>query len=230
MSSDISARLCSMNSKGHPETLVAAQPGNTNALRSGVHSPRLIEARAAEIVAELGSAMELDEMGKIALWALGRLMAAIEAIDRDLGDRGLTDSRGKERYLLKLRERSLRQLDEATERVLQAQARVRKNRMLDPASEVEGETVDYVRALQRLALGYDPDARASDQFAALKFLIGLDRKGTTSNFRPKVDPYLDDPEIGEEVVMLRDELEQAEKQAHLEWLHQSLSETRSRHS
>ena len=42
-----------MNKRGHPETLVASQLGNTNALKHGVHSPRLIQARAAEIATEL---------------------------------------------------------------------------------------------------------------------------------------------------------------------------------
>jgi hypothetical protein len=42
-----------MNKGGHPETLVASQPGNANALKHGVHSPRLIQARATEIVTEL---------------------------------------------------------------------------------------------------------------------------------------------------------------------------------
>jgi hypothetical protein len=42
-----------MNKRGNPGTLVAAQPGNANAARHGVHSPRLIQARAAEIATEL---------------------------------------------------------------------------------------------------------------------------------------------------------------------------------
>jgi hypothetical protein len=41
-----------MNNDGHPETLVASQPGNANALKHGVHSPRLIQARAAEIATD----------------------------------------------------------------------------------------------------------------------------------------------------------------------------------
>ena len=42
-----------MNKRGHPETLVASQLGNANALKHGAHSPRLIQARAAEIATEL---------------------------------------------------------------------------------------------------------------------------------------------------------------------------------
>jgi hypothetical protein len=195
-------------------------------LRTGVHSPRVIEARATEIVAELESAVELDAMGKIALWALARLMAVIEAIDRDLSDRGLTDRKGEERYLLKLRERSLRQLDQAMERVSEAQARVRKDRIIDSASDVVGERVDYIRALQVIALGHDPDARLRDRLAAIKSLLELGSRGTTSALRPRADPYADDPEIGEEVGRLRDELTRAEKEAHVKSLRHQLDETR----
>jgi hypothetical protein len=42
-----------MNKRGNPGTLVAAQPGNANADRHGVHAPRLVQARAAEIATEL---------------------------------------------------------------------------------------------------------------------------------------------------------------------------------
>jgi len=38
-----------MNKRGHPETLVAARPGNRNAVRHGAHSPRLIQKRAAVV-------------------------------------------------------------------------------------------------------------------------------------------------------------------------------------
>jgi hypothetical protein len=42
------------------------------------------------------------------------------------------------------------------------------------------EFPDYVRALQRIALGHDATATASDQLAAVKELLKLDAKGTTS--------------------------------------------------
>src|SRR6266536_3186451 len=90
-----------MNKGGHPETLVAAQPGNANALKHGVHSPRLIQARAAEIA-------------------------------------------------------------------------------------------DYVRALQRIALGQDPSGSARDRLAALKELLKLEKKGTTSYIEGASE---DDPEV-----------------------------------
>jgi hypothetical protein len=48
-----------MNTRGNPKRLVAAQPGNLNAVKQRVHSPRLIQARAAEIASELTRSFEL---------------------------------------------------------------------------------------------------------------------------------------------------------------------------
>ena len=134
MPSAASATLIAMNPKGHSANLVAEHPGNTNALRSGAHSPRLIEARAAEIVEDIGIANELDAMGKVSLWTLGRQLAVLEFIEQDLSERGFTDRNGKERYLIQRRERNVRLANEALDRVLEAQARARKQLMIDSRS------------------------------------------------------------------------------------------------
>ena len=42
-----------MNKRGNPQSLVAAHPENLNAVKQGIHSPRLIQERAAEIESEL---------------------------------------------------------------------------------------------------------------------------------------------------------------------------------
>lgn len=42
-----------MNKHGNPSNLIPAHPGNLNAAKHGIHSPRLIQARAAEIADEL---------------------------------------------------------------------------------------------------------------------------------------------------------------------------------
>jgi hypothetical protein len=84
-----------MNKGGHPETLVAAQPGNANALKHGVHSPRLIQARAAEIATELTRSWDFSPTQRLAVHEAARCMAILEAIDRDLDDRGLVDKGGK---------------------------------------------------------------------------------------------------------------------------------------
>ena len=213
-----------MNQEGHPSTLVAAQSGNTNAVTFGAHSPRLIEQRARELADESGLAEQLDETGKIALAELTRVAAIVEAIDHDLSVKGVSDRNGKERYLVARRERYSRRLMELSDRVLEAQARIRKQAILDPSYEVVGERSDYIRAAQVIALGHDPRARPRDELDALKLLTSLGREGTTSYFKPKTkpkpsdDPYADDPEIGDEVAMLHEEIERAKKRAHLEHL------------
>ena len=197
-----------------------------NALKSGVHSPRSIEARAAEIVADLDIAEELDEMGKIALWGLARQVAVVEFIDRELSERGLADRNGKESYLLQRRERHFRLMNEAQDRVLEALRRAAKQKTIESPDDVIGETADYVRALQVIALDHDPEARVSDRLSALKLLLDLRAAGTTRYYKPKQDPYLNDPEIGDEVAMLREELRDARRSAHLEALRNQIIETR----
>ena len=82
-----------MNKRGNPETLVSAQPGNMNAVRQGAHSPRLIQARAAEIAAELTQSFAFSPTQRLAVHEATRCMAILEAIDRDLDERGLEDKR-----------------------------------------------------------------------------------------------------------------------------------------
>src|SRR6266536_3568227 len=101
-----------MNKGGHPETLVAAQPGNANAVKHGVHSPRLIQARAAEIVTELTQAFEFSPTERLAVHEAARCIAILEAIDRDFDERGLVDKAGRPRYLLNHRSRTSRQLEQ----------------------------------------------------------------------------------------------------------------------
>jgi hypothetical protein len=175
-----------MNPKGNPVSLVAAHPGNLNALKSGAHSPRLIEARAAEIMSEFAGVEELDDEGRVALRELARLEALIEAIDHDLDARGVTDREGKERYLLQRRERYSRQLMETMERVGRARVRARRHSAPDG---VVGERRDYVRQLQAIALGHEREASVSERIAALKLLLALESRGTTSYFeQPPADP------------------------------------------
>jgi hypothetical protein len=214
-----------MNPKGHAPTLVAAQQGNTNAVTFGAHSPRLIEQRARELEEETGLADQLDAAGKIVLREGTRIAAVIEAIDHDLSAKGVSDRNGKERYLVARRERYSRRLMELSDRVLEAQRRSRKETALDSSYEVVGERADYVRALQIIALGHDPEARVSDRINCLKLLTDLGSQGTTSRFKPKSteDPYLSDPEIGEEVAALHEEIAWAEKRGHLRHLEERVT-------
>jgi hypothetical protein len=165
-----------MNKRGNPESLVASQPGNLNAAKQGVHSPRLIQARAAEIASELTESFEFSPAERLAAHEAARCIAILEAIDRDLDQRGLVDKDGAPRYLLNHRSRTSRQLEQWLEKVSAAIERNTKSEPEPPRADFP----DYVRALQRIALGHEATATAQDKLAALKELLKLGIRGTTS--------------------------------------------------
>jgi hypothetical protein len=165
-----------MNKRGHTKSLVGSHPGNLNAAKQGVHSPRLIQARAAEIASELTQAVEFSPTEQLAVYEAARCIAILEAIDRDLDERGLVDKEGKPRYLLNHRSRTSRQLEQWLDKVTAAIER----KAASERAPARAELPDYVRALQRIALGQDATATASDQLAAVKELLKLGAKGTTS--------------------------------------------------
>jgi hypothetical protein len=165
-----------MNKRGNPQSLVASHPGNLNAAKQGVHSPRLIQARAAEIAGELTQSFEFSPAERLAVQEAARCIAILEAIDRDLDQRGLVDKDGTPRYLLNHRSRTSRQLEQWLERV---SAAIERNTASEPEPP-RADFPDYVRALQRIALGNDTTATARDQLAALKELLKLGFRGTTS--------------------------------------------------
>jgi hypothetical protein len=177
-----------MNTRGHPETLVASQLGNANALKHGVHSPRLIQARAAEIASELTQSFEFSPTQRLAVHEAARCMAILEAIDRDLDERGLVDKGGKPRYLLNHRWRVSRQLDHWLAKISEAIER----QSAEGEEPSRAEFADYVRELQRIALGQDPSGSARDRLAALRELLKLEKRGTTSYIEGASE---DDPEV-----------------------------------
>ena len=103
--------LINMNKNGNPGSLVAAHPGNTNAAKYGVYSPRIAEPRVAEIVAEFTQRFEFSANEQIALGGFARSAAILERIDLDLMERGIVDKRGEARSLLNHRARVERQLE-----------------------------------------------------------------------------------------------------------------------
>lgn len=106
-----------MNKKGNPKTLRASQIGNLNALTSGVYSQRARSDREHEIKCALLAAPFAVPLDELAAMEVARLISIIEAADRDLDERGLTDHLGEPRGLVEYRirlsgrlERWLRQL------------------------------------------------------------------------------------------------------------------------
>jgi hypothetical protein len=92
-----------MNRRGNPRTLRAAQPDNLNALRSGVYSSRARSEREQEIerlLMDLPFAVPIDEIGA---HEIASLLAIIDAADADLALRGLTGKRGEVRTLVDYR-------------------------------------------------------------------------------------------------------------------------------
>jgi len=175
-----------MNKRGNSKSLVASHPGNLNAAKQGVHSPRLIQARAAEIASELTQSFEFSPAERLAVHEAARCIAILEAIDRDLDQRGLVDGEGKPRYLLNHRSRTSRQLEQWLEKISAAIERQAASEQAPPRADFP----DYVRALQRIALGQDATATARDRLAALKELLGLEAKGTTSYLERPAQPEL----------------------------------------
>jgi hypothetical protein len=105
-----------VNREGHPETLVAAHPGNANALRYGVFSERLRDPRAREIadaIMEQPHTTAVDELGAI---EIGKLVALLEAVDSDIAERGVTKRNGDLRAVVDLRLRASRRLAEWLDR------------------------------------------------------------------------------------------------------------------
>jgi len=174
-----------MNKHGNPKSLVPSHPGNLNAAKEGVHSPRLIQARAAEIAGELTQSFQFSPAELLAVHEAARCIAILEAIDRDLDQRGLVDRKGEPRYLLNHRSRTSRQLEQWLDKVTAAIER----KAASERAPARAEFPDYVRALQRIALGHEATATASDQLAAVRELLKLGATGTTS--------YLERPALSE---------------------------------
>jgi hypothetical protein len=162
--------LIHMNKTGSLESLVAAHPGNTNAARYGVYSPRLTEPRAAEIVAELTQSYEFSVTQRIAVVEAARCLAILEAIERDLSERGVVDKRGEPRSLLKLRSRIVRELDHWLSKITPTMER----QATSEQPVVPPGRSDYIRELQWIAFGHDAAASARDRVSALKELVEID--------------------------------------------------------
>jgi hypothetical protein len=79
------------------------------------------------------------------------------------------------RYLLNHRWRVSRQLDHWLERIGQAIQRQQAGQ-----EQPRAEFADYVRELQRIALGQDTSGSARDRLGALKELLKLERRGSSS--------------------------------------------------
>jgi len=158
-----------VNKNGNPGTLVASHPRNTNAARYGVYSARLSEARATEIEQSLVQSLEFSATERIAVHQLASCMATLEAINRDIDERGLVDKRGEARSLLNHRARISRELERWLDKVSPAIDRQTSDVRQQPAGRA-----DYIRELERIAFGDDSTVRPRDQLTAINMFLELD--------------------------------------------------------
>jgi hypothetical protein len=100
-----------MNTKGTPKNLVASQPGNSNALRHGAYSQRVLESRVPQIVDELMGSEPFLPTDRFVVEEIARLWNLIQAIDEDLAERGLRRRDGGARSLIELRLRASGRLE-----------------------------------------------------------------------------------------------------------------------
>ena len=157
-----------MNKVGNVASLVASHPGNVNAVKHGAYSGRLMQERAAELIVGLVGSCTLSPSEQVAVGEVAQLMATLEAIDRDLDERGLVDKKGESRSILNHRARISRQLDRWLERVANTIDRQSAPSRMGLASEE-----DLRGALEWIALGHDRTATAHDRLLALTALSKL---------------------------------------------------------
>src|SRR5436309_2309604 len=86
-----------MNSRGTPQNLKAAHPGNRNAARAGVYSTAMREERARALKKELARRPFGEVVEDIRLQDLAGLLALRDLLDADIVVNGVTSGRGKSR-------------------------------------------------------------------------------------------------------------------------------------
>jgi len=109
-----------MNAKGHVPTLVAAHPGNRNAVKSGVYSPTALAARIHELDAAIAARPAREAAADLLRREVASLTVLGEAMDEALARDGLHSRRGEPRTLVSQRLR----VNEKLRRTLEAYQQV----------------------------------------------------------------------------------------------------------
>jgi hypothetical protein len=124
-----------VNKRGHPQTLVAAHPGNRNAVKSGVFSPATLAPR----IQELEIAISERRPEEVAVDFLERELAALgalaEAMDESFASSGVIGRMGEPRTLVNLRLRLNDRLRKTLDRYVTAERAAPHG----PPSEATGE-------------------------------------------------------------------------------------------
>jgi hypothetical protein len=93
----------SMNKDGHPQTLVAAQRGNSNAVTFAVFSPRSRSDRVREWEAAIADRPGEEVVAAMLRRELAAVAALGDALDDAIADKGVLGRRGEPRTLVSLR-------------------------------------------------------------------------------------------------------------------------------
>ncbi len=99
-----------MNEHGHPATLRSAQPGNRNAMKTGVYSARARAERAAEIRAAAAGVSTFELAVAAVRDERSRLDELRKALDADIADHGPSTRAGAAREQFAQRSSVVRQL------------------------------------------------------------------------------------------------------------------------
>lgn len=176
-----------MNSQGTSTNLVAAHPGNTNAVTHGIYSETLISARAAEIEDELHRESAFSPAQRLTVSALARCTATLEAIERVIDAFGVSSTKGVPSPFLDHWLRVSRRHDQLLSQLSCTMDRQWMTHQPLPALETNA----YIEELQRIALGQDTTASARERITANKELRerGESTRGSnqvvTIMFRPE---------------------------------------------
>jgi hypothetical protein len=92
-----------VNEKGHAKTLVASQPGNTNAVKAGVYSARILEPRVRDLADEFEALPVAELRAQLLRLELAGLSVLAEAADQTLAKGGLVGRDEKPRTVAQLR-------------------------------------------------------------------------------------------------------------------------------
>jgi hypothetical protein len=181
-----------MNKNGTLSNLRSSHSGNKNAVTHGLYSNSLISERAAEIEDELVRRFEFSPTQRMVVSALARCKAQLEAIERVIDDPGVSDKNGLPSPFLDYSLRVSRRHDEL---LAQLAPTIDRQWAADHQLPAPGDD-DYMREMQRIALGKDPTANARDRIAAHKQLREyearqkqLEPKFMTVFFRPPTGSY-----------------------------------------
>ncbi len=136
-----------------------------------------MQKRAVEIAAGLLDAFTFTASQHVAVHEVAGLTAILEAIDRDLAERGVVGKKGEPNSLLAYRARISRQLERWLGQISSTIDRQTTPSPIDPVSED-----DLVRELQRIALGLDVSATPGDRISAYRELSKLAPKSDAPSF------------------------------------------------